>query len=190
MLDVTRIAEKENKFAGTLRVSCAFLFFVSMSACVKSPSPVVDELIKIEMPTFDFQASSSLTVASQTATLNGHCDPKSYGLQYAIDQTNTWTEIPGGCNNGTFSFTIPVHRIVKVYARAKTKLTYTQAASLVVHYVPAPTSTTLSLVASSSSDDDQNPNMQSAMGHTFTGEAISNGTVTINSYLPGMTYAH
>ncbi|MEK7356645.1 MAG: hypothetical protein AAB250_09360 [Bdellovibrionota bacterium] len=161
----------------------------SMLGCVKSPSPTVGELIRIAPPTFTLSAGvNEVTIPAQTATLTGTCDPAGYGLSYAIDQTATWTPIPGDCVNGAFTLTVPVHRIHTIYARAKTKLTFTSLASIRLHYVPAPTSTSLSLVQSSTSNDDNPRNIQSAIGHTYSGESRTNGTVNLHSYLPAITY--
>lgn len=174
---------------GIRRVIAAVAFLCLASGCVKSPSPTVGELILISPPTFAMSAgNTTVTVATQSPTLTGTCDSAGYGLEYAIDQTSTWTPIPGDCVGGQFSLTIPLHRISTIYARTKTKLNYTTLASIRLHYVPAPTSTSLTLVQAASSNDDNPRNIQSAMGHTYSGERRTNGTVNLDLYLPGMVY--
>lgn len=174
-----------------MRAILLFAFVWISFGCVKSPSPTVGELILINPPVFTLSQSNNATIttATKSITLTGTCDPAGYGLYYAIDQTSTWTPIPGDCNGGTFTLSIPIHRISYVYARSKTKLSYTSLAQIRVHYVPAPTSTSLMLAQSASSNDDNSRNLQSVIGHTYSGERVNNGTVTMDTYLPGMVYA-
>ncbi|MES2964780.1 MAG: hypothetical protein V4760_12890 [Bdellovibrionota bacterium] len=149
------------------------------------------ELILINPPVFTLSASNNATVttATKSITLNGTCDPSGYGLFYAIDQTSSWTAIPGDCVGGAFTLTVPIHRISTIYARAKTKLAFTAIAQIRVHYVPAPSSTALSLASSATSNDDNLRNIQSVIGHSYSTQTVASSSVTIDTYLPGIVYA-
>lgn len=186
-LELNKIAQKR---AGAQRAFLLSAFVWISFGCVQSPSPTVGELILINPPVFTLSQANNATIttATQSITLSGTCDPAGYGLFYAVDQTSTWTAIPGDCVGGRFTFTTPIHRISYVYARAKTKLSYTSIARIRVHYVPAPTSTSLSLAQSATSNDDNPRNNQSVMGLSYSPERVTNGAVRLDTYLPAMTY--
>jgi hypothetical protein len=176
--------------AGYTHVFLLLAFVWVSFGCVQSPNPTVGELILINPPVFTLSSSNNATVTTPTKsiTLNGTCDPAGYGLYYAIDQTSSWTPIPGDCVGGAFTLTVPIHRISTIYARAKTKLAYTSIAQIRVHYVLAPSSPVLSLASSATSNDDSLRNIQSVIGHSYSGEQVSSASRVINTYLPRMVY--
>ena len=175
---------------GTIRATCVFAFVTILCGCVKSPDPSVGELILIRPPTFTLSAgiNTTVTTPSHSITLTGTCDSAGYGLFYAIDQTSSWTPVPGNCVNDAFTLTVPIHRLSTVYARSKTKLSYTAIAQIRVHYIVAPSSTTLSLAQAATSNDDSLRNMQAVVGLSYSGEQKTNGSVVLDTYMPGITY--
>jgi hypothetical protein len=131
-----------------------------------------------------------LTTPSEDTTLNGTCSPKSFELQYSTDGESTWNTIDGACSSsGTFSIQVHVTKTLKVSVRARSKLSYTASASVTVRYLLPATSPAMTMLASARSDDEGASHVQSAMGTSFDGAAVTDGSIRIGTYLPGMTYA-
>jgi hypothetical protein len=170
----------------------ATMILMTSTACIKSPAPNVTELLQISPPIFDYVGGEGLKITpSRVVELTGSCDRHSYGLEYSLDNGDSWIVIPGACpTNGRFSFILQVSRVQDVLIRAKTKFTYTEESRVTVKYVLPPSSPVLSLVSSASSDDDEfDPSMANVMATTFSGTPLASANTRLHTHIPGMVYA-
>lgn len=163
------------------------LGFFLLVSCVEPPGTVTEELIKINPPSFSGSTSQNFTTPTPHYILWGDCDPRSYGIEYSYDQT-TWITVPGGCQNGQFNLSLTVNAYKKIYARAKSKMGYTQAAYAMVRLALPPTTAAYQAVVAGSSVFEGDPGVPFTMGHAFTGERLSSAGFHLDSSLTGVVY--
>lgn len=177
-----------NSIARKFRLAAIIPMCLLMLACGQSPSPTVSDLVSIAPPSFSNTSSRFLTTPSKVTILRGTCDPVSYGIEYSIDGSD-WTTLSSGCaQDGTFAITVTVEKTLKILARAKTKYSVTSSAEANVRYLLPPTSSSLSFVVASNSGDQPNSRMDFAMAHSLDGASSGNGSVFIDTHLPGIVH--
>lgn len=157
-----------------------------LAGCTKSPQGSVEELVKTRQPSFGGMTNRRFISPSSSFVLNGECDPLSYGLFYSYDQA-TWTEIPEGCSNGTFSITVSVTTTVTVYVRSQTKFDFTQPGIATIQIERPPTSPFMKLTSSGAASDDSATGTQNEMNF-FSAETLANGINIVKTSLVDIIY--
>ncbi len=167
------------------RVGVVVCAAFAIGACMKSPSPSVSDLTPISAPVFNGANNQGIiNSASHTATVQITCDPKSYIVEYSLNNS-TWTQIAGGCPTGQLSISLSLPQYQNVYARAQSKLSTTSTAHALVRYLLPPTSPTLTLVNMSSSDDSS---LTQNAGGSINGVTMQSASQIVTTYLPGVTF--
>ncbi len=160
------------------------------TACVGSPGPNVQDLIKIKAPTFNGASSKAFTTPSQVFTLSGNCDPLSRGIEYAKD-TGSFTLVQNDCVSGTFSIPLTLTEgKTQISVRAKGKFSYSDSAVASIRFVLPPTAPYATMVQSSASDnsDLNGRGTQNTIGLNMTGESSSSSANRMEFNLPGVVY--
>lgn len=167
-------------------LGCVPLFALG---CTTSPAPTVEELVKTRQPTFGGQTDRNYTTPATSFSLDGECDTTSYGLQYSFDNAN-WIDYPNGCASGTFTISFTLINRKDVYARSKTKTSYTAASHAFIRHLLPPTSPAFAFSPSNRSDEDGtgSPATQNVLGTVHTGTQMSNGTNKVFTHIPGIVY--
>lgn len=166
-----------------------FILFTSafvISGCTPSPTGTVEDLSKISAPTFGGQRTRSYTTPTESFVLSGECDSTAYGIEWSKNQVS-WSEVPGGCLNSAFSFTVYLNREVNVYVRSKTKFTYTSSSVATITQVPLTTSPYLKFVSSGRADNSAQEGMQNDMS-SMSSNTLSNGFAILKSSLVDILY--
>ncbi|MGZ3770726.1 MAG: hypothetical protein ACXVCP_06085 [Bdellovibrio sp.] len=165
-----------------------FLLSISLMGCsLESPNPSVEDLIKVQPPSFNNNAGSVISSPTVNYLLSGTCDPNAYATEYSLDKNN-WTEI--SCVNGSIKIPVTVTGFIKVWARSKGKFKYSDISEVTIRYLMPPTSPSLVAVASSRSDssDKVGQGTQNVLSQSFEGADLSNGSKRITTGLPRMVY--
>lgn len=170
----------------------AYLFYTTvLASCVKSPSPVAEELLKVGNPYFGATASALTTIVSSPTinyTLIGNCDDvNSYVTEWSYDQI-TWTAVT--CTNKQFSIPLVLTTQKTVYARSRGKFLYSEVAKAIVRLLLPPTSDVVTQVASARSDDTDGwaQGTQNFLSINWGHDNLTNGTVNLNSGVPRLVY--
>jgi len=139
------------KIVVIFQIAVLLIFAFAFTSCIQAPVPSVEELEKIQMPLFNDQSSSAISSPTLNYNLTGSCDKAAYVTEYSYDQS-VWTEVE--CVDGQFSISINLSGGYKVvYARSKSKFSYTEVAKALINFLLPPTSSLISSVASSRSDN-------------------------------------
>lgn len=168
-----------------------YLFYASLLiGCVKSPSPVAEEVLKVSKPYFGLTPDQSPLIYSPVInyTLNGTCDStNAYVHEWSFNQT-TWT--PFTCTNNQFSISIVLTTQRIVYARSRGKFIYSDLGKATVRLLLPPTSDVVTEVASSKADDTDGyaAGSQNFLSINWASENITNGIVNISSGVPRLVY--
>lgn len=170
----------------------AYLFYASILAgCVKSPSPVADELLAVAPPYFGANPTSLTTIVSSPTinyTLIGTCDDvNGYVTEWSYDKT-TWTTV--ACTNKQFSIPLVLNTQKTIYARSRGKFLYSDIAKAVVRLLLPPTSDVVTHVASAKSDDSDGlyNGSQNFISINWGHDLETNGTVKLDSGVPRLVY--
>ena len=158
-----------------------------MLGCSATPDPSTEELIKTSVPTFSNSTERNFTTGTPQFTLDGECDPISFGLEYSYDQSN-WTQISGGCKNSKFSIQVVVNTLKKVYVRAKTKMGYTASAIASIRLVLPPASAAYAVVTSGNAVTEGARGAQNSMGLSMTGVPMVGASKKLNTDVTGIVY--
>jgi len=167
-----------------------FLSLPFFTACVGSPGPDVQDLIKIKAPTFSGSSTKAFTSPSQTFTLSGTCDPLSHSIEYAKD-AGSFVIVQNDCLSRTFSIPLTLTEgKTTISVRAKGKFSYSDSAVASIHFVLPPTAPYVTMVQSSASDnsDLNGRGTQNTIGLNFTGESSSSAANRMEFNLPGVIY--
>ncbi len=178
---------------GLVATIVVLLLGVSSVSCSKSSPPQVREIIVTAMPTIMGESMANLSTSTSRFVVRGTCDIRSNGLQYSLDQGQSWVDIPGGCPpSREYAFEILVLTSVEVWVRAGTRYAFTNAARGQVRLVIPPTGRLLTFVSGSSSPLSSNtePRLVATMPSTFTGYPPEpEDTVKMDLHVTGVVYA-
>ncbi len=169
----------------------AYLFYASiLIGCVKSPSPVAEEVLKVSAPYFGITPGQTSVVNSPTInyTLDGTCDSTNgYVHEWSLNQTS-WTSFT--CTNNQFSIPLVLTTQRNVFARSRGKFIYSDVGKAIVRLLLPPTSDVVTQVASSTSDvtDGYAAGSQSFLSINWASENITNGVVNLSSGVPRLVY--
>lgn len=168
-----------------------YLFYAPLLiACVKSPSPVAEEVLAVSAPYFGTAPGVTTTINSPNInyTLNGTCDSTNgYIHEWSLNQTS-WTAFT--CTNGQFSIPLVLTTRRTVYARSRGKFLYSDVGIAIVRLLLPPTSDVVTQVASSRADDTDGwaAGTQNFLSINWASENITNGVVNLSSGVPRLVY--